>query len=75
MWNLFGKRQYFNSHRIFGGSYESRVMCATPPGTQACDAEGGAFSPKWREGRTGESQIPFPSSTTIASHRPVSMRH
>ncbi len=73
MWNLFGKRQYFNSHRIFGESYESCVMCATPPGTKACDAVGGAFRPKWREGSRRARGRSFADSATIASHRPVSM--
>jgi hypothetical protein len=32
-------------------------VSATPPGTKACDAEGGAFRLKWREGSPTEPGI------------------
>jgi hypothetical protein len=35
-------------------------MCASPPGTKACDAVGGAFRPKWREGSRWDDEVWLP---------------
>ena len=51
MWNLFGKGNILFEF-TFGGvrAMKGAAMCATPPGTKACDAVGEGFRPKWREG-------------------------
>src|SRR5207247_9211775 len=48
MWNHFGKR-FSGPDGLLGrsNSYDSLA----PPGTKACDAEGVAVRPEWREGQ------------------------
>jgi len=48
MWNHFGKR-FSEPDGLLGRSNSDDSLA--PPGTNACDAEGVAFRPEWREGQ------------------------
>jgi len=60
MWNPFGKSRYSSLVRACD-------VCATPSGTKACDAVGGAFRPKWREGSPGEEEVTLKEKTSPSS--------